>query len=107
VTVTYQVTVTFLFANVYLNSLDQFVKHVLKCRFYVRYVDDFILLSTDKNELLQWQHRISQFLADHLQLAINPGAAKIDSIFNGVDFVGFVVRPFYLLCRRRVVSSAI
>jgi len=93
------------FANVYLNALDQFVKHVLKCRFYVRYVDDFILLSTDKNQLLQWQQQIIQFLADQLQLEINPDATKIDSIFNGVDFVGFIVRPFYLLCRRRVIGN--
>ena len=93
------------FANVYLNSLDQFVKHILKCRFYVRYVDDFILLSSDKNQLLMWQQQISQFLENELLLKLNPGATRIDSIFNGVDFVGFVIRPFYILCRRRVLGN--
>lgn len=93
------------FANVYLNALDQFVKHVLKCRFYVRYVDDFILLSTSKEQLILWQQQIVQFLADQLQLEINPDVTKIDSVFNGVDFVGFIVRPFYKLCRRRVIGN--
>jgi len=93
------------FANVYLNALDQFVKHVLKCRFYVRYVDDFILLATDKNQLLQWQQQIIKFLDDELLLQLNHAATKIDSIFNGVDFVGFIVRPFYMLCRRRVIGN--
>lgn len=43
------------FANVYLNELDQFVKHTLKCRCYVRYVDDFVLLHEDRERLLQWR----------------------------------------------------
>lgn len=93
------------FANVYLNALDQFVMHVLKCRFYVRYVDDFILLAPSAEQLLLWQQQIAQFLAEQLQLELNPVVTKIDSVFNGVDFVGFIVRPFYKLCRRRVIGN--
>jgi hypothetical protein len=49
------------FANVYLNELDQFVKHSLKCRFYLRYVDDFLLLSANPEELYEWKDRIEIF----------------------------------------------
>ena len=93
------------FANVYLNALDQFVKHVLKCHFYLRYVDDFILLAYDKAQLLIWQQKIIEFLENELLLSINEHATRIDSVFNGVDFVGFIGRPFYKLCRRRVVGN--
>ncbi|MBD3338829.1 MAG: hypothetical protein GF353_06965 [Candidatus Lokiarchaeota archaeon] len=93
------------FANVYLNTFDQFVKHILKCRFYVRYVDDFILLSDNREQLLAWKKRIIEFLHDQLQLHINEKATRLDSIFNGVDFAGFVIRPFYSLCRRRVIGN--
>jgi len=93
------------FANVYLNALDQFVKHILKCHFYVRYVDDFILLSETRSELLYWQLKITQFLDSKLLLNINEKVTQIDSVFNGVDFVGFIVRPFYKLCRRRVIGN--
>ncbi len=93
------------FANVYLNALDQFVKHVLKCRFYVRYVDDFILLAASEAQLKSWYHQIIHFLDTTLQLKLNPAATRLDSIFNGVDFVGFIIRPHYKLCRRRVIYN--
>jgi len=93
------------FANVYLNELDQFVKHELKCRYYVRYVDDFIILSSDKEQLCAWQVALDKFAHNRLRLEINPAATKIDSIFNGVDFCGFIVRPHYKLCRRRVIGN--
>lgn len=93
------------FANVYLNALDQFVKHVLKCRFYFRYVDNFILLSEYKEQLVQWQSRIVQFLDDKLLLTLNEHETKLGSIFNGADFVGFIVRPHYKLVRRHVVGN--
>jgi hypothetical protein len=93
------------FANVYMNALDQYVKHVLKCRFYVRYVDDFILLSESTTELQNWLEAIELFLFNDLELSINQQATKIDRISNGVDFVGFIIRPFYTLCRRRVIGN--
>lgn len=93
------------FANVYLNELDQFVKHVLKCRFYFRYVDNFILLSEYNDQLAQWQSRIVQFLDDKLLLKLNERETKTGSVFNGADFVGFIVRPHYKLVRRHVVGN--
>ena len=59
-----------LFANIYLHELDLFVKHVLKARRYVRYVDDFVLVHEDQGQLLGWQEKISQFLADKLGLRL-------------------------------------
>ncbi len=92
------------FANVYLNELDQYVKHVLRCRFYIRYVDDFILLSANPDELLRWQYQISCFLDEYLALEIKPGST-VKRVSDGADFLGYIVRPDYILARRRVVNN--
>ena len=92
------------FANVYLNELDQFVKHRLKCRWYIRYVDDCILLSTDRPQLEMWQQQIELFLADRLALHLKRGSL-IRRVSSGADFLGYIVRPDYKLVRRRVVNN--
>lgn len=91
------------FANVYLNELDQFVKHQLKCKHYVRYCDDFILLSHSRQQLEQWQPQIAGFIADKLQLKLN-NKQKLTQANNGIDFLGYIVRSDYKLIRRRVVN---
>ena len=93
------------FANVYLNALDQFIKHVLKVRYYLRYVDDFVLLSRDYKELVGWEREIARFLIELLELEINPRATRIAPVSGGVDFAGFIIRPHYKLVRRRVVGN--
>ncbi len=93
------------FANVYLNSLDQFVKHTLKCRYYLRYCDDFVLLSTSKRQLENWEAEIRQFLGNKLALELNNKARKLQPVNNGVNFLGYIVRGEYLLVRRRVVGN--
>jgi RNA-directed DNA polymerase len=92
------------FANVYLNALDQFVKHVLKCRWYLRYCDDFVLLARSAQQLTQWRERIGQFLTETLALQLNPARERLRPVSDGVDFLGYIVRPFHLLVRRRVVG---
>ena len=92
------------FANVYLDALDQFVKHELKCRYYLRYVDDFILLDLDPSRLRDWKEKIAAFLAERLQLSLREQASRIAPVSGGVDFAGFIVRSHYLLVRRRVVG---
>lgn len=92
------------FANLYLNELDQFVKHTLKCRHYVRYVDDFILLGADRGQLVQWQGAITCFLKQRLRLQVKEGVV-LAPLGNGADFLGYVVRPGYRLVRRRVVGN--
>jgi len=93
------------FANVYLNELDQFVKHNLKAKYYLRYTDDFILLSRDKGELLLWRGEIEKFLLEKLNLELNTKRERLRLISDGIDFLGYIVRPDYLLARRRVVNN--
>jgi RNA-directed DNA polymerase len=92
------------FANVYLNALDQFVKHRLKCRYYLRYVDDFILLDSDPEQLRVWELEIAAFLTEHLHLDLKAGT-RLRPVTDGADFLGYIVRPHYRLVRRRVVGN--
>lgn len=91
------------FANVYLNELDQFVKHRLKCRHYLRYCDDFVLLSRDREQLSGWRDQIATFLRERLKLVLNPTRQRLQPVSNGIDWLGYIVRQDYLLVRRRVV----
>lgn len=92
------------FANVYLNALDQFVKHELKCRWYLRYCDDFVLLAHSPEQLLDWREQIRAFLAERLDLELNDARERLRPVADGVDFLGYIVRPLHLLVRRRVVG---
>ncbi|MEA3643409.1 MAG: RNA-directed DNA polymerase, partial [Lamprobacter sp.] len=92
------------FANVYLNGLDQFVKHRLHCRHYIRYCDDFVLLSPDRDELLYWRGLIERYLVAELALELNP-RERLRPVSDGIDFLGYIVRRDYRLVRRRVVSA--
>ena len=95
------------FANVYLNELDQFIKHVLQAKHYVRYVDDFVLLSKDKDQLLEWLGKIEEFSLGKLGLTLNPKKTIIQPIDRGIDFVGHVVKPWRTTARKRTVKSAV
>lgn len=77
-----------LFANIYLNKLDQYIKHTLGAKYYMRYMDDFILLSPDKEQLRRWLADIERFLRDELKLELNP-KTTILAAKNGIDFVGY------------------
>ena len=92
------------FANVYLNELDQFVKHVLKTRYYLRYVDDFILLADNPELIARWVSMISDFLENKLMLQLKEGW-RIKPVSEGADFLGYIARPAYTLVRNRVVNA--
>jgi RNA-directed DNA polymerase len=92
-------------ANVYLDRLDQFVKHELKARRYVRYVDDFVLVHESRAQLEEWKARIEQFLADELRLSLKDDV-RLRPFGAGIDFLGYVVYPTHARVRRRVVSHA-
>lgn len=79
------------FANVYLDALDQFVKHELRIKGYVRYVDDFLLFSESRCDLRRCGEEIRKFL-DSLKLRIHPDKYRLTPTGLGMDFVGFVVR---------------
>lgn len=93
------------FANVYLDRLDQFIKHTLGARRYLRYVDDFVLVHHSREQLLEWKDRIVKFLADELRLSLKEDADP-QPLAAGIDFLGYVVRPTHTTVRRRVVSHA-
>ncbi len=79
-----------LFCNVYMNELDQFAKHKIKAEHYIRYADDFVFLSEDKDWLSRQLPVLSQFLQDHLRLSLHPDKVFIKTFASGVDFLGFV-----------------
>lgn len=88
-----------LFANVYLNILDQYIKHELGVRYYIRYMDDFIILSEDPEELRELLIKIDAFLRDRLRLSLNP-KTTILAAKNGVDFVGYRHFPSFVIVRK-------
>jgi retron-type reverse transcriptase len=79
-----------LFSNVYMNEFDQFVKHRLKVKYYIRYADDFIILSEDKNYLEKMIGQISDFLQNELKLILHPDKIFIKTLSSGIDFLGWV-----------------
>ncbi len=91
------------FANVYLNELDCFVKHVLKVKHFVRYVDDWVIVSESMAELRAHERAIAAFTESVLKLTIQAKKTIVGRVSDGVDFVGYIVRPHYVLVRRRVV----
>ncbi|RJQ17530.1 MAG: hypothetical protein C4560_08440 [Nitrospiraceae bacterium] len=92
------------FGNVYLNELDQFVKHLLKARHYLRYVDDFILLDTSRERLLERKEQIREFLKERLALELKP-EVTLKRVSEGANFLGYIVRPDYILVRNRVIGN--
>ena len=93
------------FANIYLNELDQFVKHQLKIKYYLRYVDDIVILHQDPKQLQIWQKQLDQFLKKNLKLHFHPQKSIIKSIYQSVNFVGFIIRPHYTLVRRKTIGN--
>ncbi len=93
------------FANVYLDALDQFCKHELGVKHYIRYVDDFVLLHESAQQLNEWLFRIEQFLP-RLGVRLNPSKTILQPIERGVDFVGHVIKPWRRTTRKKSVAQA-
>lgn len=79
-----------LLVNVYMNEFDQFVKHNLKAKYYVRYADDLVFLSHDKQWLESLLPSIAEFLHSRLALSLHPDKVYIKTFASGVDFLGWV-----------------
>jgi retron-type reverse transcriptase len=84
-----------LFVNIYMNEFDQFAKHMLKAKSYLRYCDDFVVLSENKECLLSSVLQIRKFLEDRLKLELHPHKISIGTIAAGVDFLGWVHHPYH------------
>lgn len=76
------------FANVYLNELDQFVKHELKAKYYIRYVDDFVILHSSPVKVWEYQQKIDSFLNEKLALQLHPDKSRIIPFQRGTEFLG-------------------
>ena len=79
-----------LLVNIYLNEFDQFAKHTLKAKHYIRYADDFVVLSVDRAWLASLLPRIRDFLRRNLKLELHPDKVSITTLASGVDFLGWV-----------------
>jgi retron-type reverse transcriptase len=87
------------FANIYLNELDQYLKHTLKVRYYIRYCDDFVILSDDNDRLKEIYRYIDIFLDCRLKLSLHPNKVTIKKISQGTDFLGYVSLPYHRVLR--------
>jgi len=88
------------FANVYLNELDQFVKHKLKIKHYIRYVDDFVILHHCKSMLDWHKGEINHFLKEKLLVGLHPDKTKIIHLHRGVNFLGFRIFSYHRLLKK-------
>ena len=88
------------FANIYLNELDYFVKHELKAKYYIRYVDDFVILHKNKKVLEIYKDNINKYLTN-LKLELHPDKSQITPLRNGISFLGYRVFYHYKLLRKR------
>jgi RNA-directed DNA polymerase len=79
-----------LLVNIYMNKFDQFMKHKIKAEYYIRYADDFVILSENKAWLESILLKIEEFLNDRLKLTLHPDKVSITTIASGVDYLGWV-----------------
>ena len=95
------------FANVYLNPLDQHVKHRIGARHYTRYVDDMVLLHESPEWLNRAAAEIGNFVSERLGMSLNPRKTILQPIERGVDFVGQVIKPWRRVLRRTTYKIAV
>ena len=88
------------FANVYLNELDQFVKHKLKAKYYIRYVDDFVILNNNRQTLAECKESINNFLKV-INLELHKDKSKIIPLSEGISLLGYRV-----FCRHKLLRKS-
>ncbi len=88
-----------LLVNIYMNEFDQFIKHKLKEKFYIRYADDFTFLSHDREALTHLLPHIEAFLQNKLRITLHPDKVFIKTLSSGVDFLGWVHFPNHRVLR--------
>lgn len=96
-----------LFANIYLNSLDQFLKQEVSTKYYIRYMDDFLILSSSKKELFEMKENIGEFLKEKLKLEFHSKKANVFPAEKGIDFLGYVIYQNHRLLRQSTIARFI
>ncbi|MEN9413606.1 MAG: hypothetical protein RLZZ342_693, partial [Candidatus Parcubacteria bacterium] len=98
-----------LLVNIYMHEFDQWVKHTLKAKHYIRYADDFVFLSHNKQHLESFIPHIATFLETKLTVQLHPRKVSISTLAAGVDFLGWVHFPDHRVLRtspkRRVLKN--
>lgn len=89
-----------LFANVYLDPLDHFIKERLGAKFYLRYLDDFVILHDSRQQLERYKSEIEQFAANELKLGLHPQKTSILPLHHGVRLLGFRIFGRYRLLKK-------
>lgn len=93
-----------LFANIYLNELDRFIKHQLRGKYYLRYMDDFLILGEVKKSLEVLKVIIQSYLTIKLKLTLHPHKAVIFPVRIGIDFLGYKIFSYHKLLRPSTVK---
>lgn len=98
-----------LLVNIYMNEFDQFVKHQLKEKYYIRYADDFVFFLTDKSKFEQLIFQINTFITQKLKLNLHPNKVFIQTYSSGIDFLGWIHFPTHRILRtstkRRILRN--
>lgn len=90
-----------LFVNIYMNEFDQFIKHKLKAKYYIRYADDFVFMSDDREKLAGYLQEANEFLKSELKLELHRNKIQIKTINSGIDFLGWIIFPHYRVLRAK------
>lgn len=93
------------FANIYLNEMDQFAKHKLKAKYYGRYVDDIVMFHESGQELHSRLCAFNNFAQSSLSIALHPQKTSINKIEHGINFVGYIIKPWRKYVRRSTISN--
>jgi len=93
------------FANVYMSALDHFIKHKLGIKYYGRYVDDFVLVHTNKAYLKSLIPIISKFLKTELHLKLHPKKIYLQHYSKGLSYIGGFIKPNRIYVSKRTKGN--
>lgn len=96
-----------LLVNIYMNEFDQFVKHVLRIKYYIRYADDFLFMSPDRNFLVSLIPKVDSFLKNELKLTLHPNKLELKTLSSGVEFLGWVNFPKHRILKTKTKKRMI
>ena len=94
-----------LFGNIYLDDFDHFVKYRLGCKYYGRYVDDFVILHPSREYLKSIIPLLDEHLKNHLFLELHPKKIYLQHFSKGIDFLGVIIKPYRIYIKNRVKGN--